>query len=161
MDGTSFLLSAGAGWLAGMRSMTAPAAAAFRLRRRVAPPVGAARLLAPPAARWVLPVLALGEMAADKRPGIGDRTAAPSLAARATSGALTAAAIAGGRRLRRARTREMLGAAALGACFAVLSSYANLWLRRAASRRTGASEQTLGYAEDVLAAGLGTAVATL
>jgi uncharacterized membrane protein len=158
MDGTSILLSAGAGWLAGMRSLSAPTAAAFRLGRGLPPRSGVARALAAPAARWALPALALGELAADKRPGAGDRTAAPSLAFRAASGALTAAAIAPSR-LRRGRSREALFAAAIGGAFAVLSSYANLWLRRRASRRTGASEQALGYAEDALAAGLGTALA--
>jgi uncharacterized membrane protein len=159
MNANSVLSAAGYGWLAGMRSFAAPVAAGVWLRKQRRVRGKAARGLASPFARVALPALAATEvLIIDKLPWIPDRTMPASLAARIASGALAGAAIAQTRR-RKAGKPAMTGAL-LGGGFALLSSYANLWLRRQASARTGISEQRAGLAEDALALSLGTALAT-
>jgi uncharacterized membrane protein len=91
----------------------------------------------------------------DKLPRTPDRTAPASLAMRVACGAFVGAAIA---QTRDADTTVPAGAL-LGAGFALLSSYANLWLRRAIAERTHTSSQRAGLAEDALAVGLATALA--
>jgi uncharacterized membrane protein len=69
--------------------------------------------------------------------------------------ALTGAAIG---QTRRGSGMTASTGALLGAGFALLSSYANLWLRRPGSARAGTRKQRVGLAEDALAIGLGTAL---
>jgi uncharacterized membrane protein len=151
-------LAVAAGWLAGIRSLSAPAAAAFRLSRATLPAGRAGRTLSRPAVRWGLAALAVSELAADKLPSAPDRTRAPLLAVRAASGAFTAGVLTP--RWRRASRRgDVRRAAVIGAVAAVASSYAHLWLRRAGAARAGVSLGVAGLAEDALAVGLATAVA--
>jgi uncharacterized membrane protein len=146
------LLSAGLGWVAGMRSATAPAAvaAAFALRPR---------LMARPPARWLaservagaLAVAAAGELVVDKLPSTPDRTSPPVLAGRLLSGALVGAAVA-------ARHRKgIAGAALVGAASAGASSFAMMAARKAAGEAVGTMPAALG--EDALAVALGAALA--
>lgn len=153
---TSVLLPAGYGWLAGMRNLAAPATASFWLSRSGRVHGRSARALASPLARWALPALAATELGVDKLRRTPDRTHPAVLLARIASGALAGAAVS---QALRGRVSPLAGAA-IGASFALLSSVVNLRLRRAASARLGTSEQRAGVAEDVLAIGLGAALAS-
>lgn len=157
MTRDALLVSAATGWLAGMRSLAAPAFASAWFARGGKPAGRLGHALGRPGVRWVLAALAIGEAVADKRATF-DRTALPSLAGRAGAGALTAAALAPAWR-RSWRPRDTRNAALLGACAAVASSFANLWLRRSAERWTGRPQRDLGLAEDALALALGAAIA--
>jgi uncharacterized membrane protein len=152
----SLLVPAGYGWLAGMRSVAAPATASLWLSRHGRVRGRYARALASPLARWGLPVLAATELGLDKRRRAPDRTHPVSLALRVASGALAGAAVC---QALRGRTSVLAGAA-IGAGFALLSSVVNLRLRRAAGARLGTSEWRAGVGEDVLALGLGAALAS-
>jgi uncharacterized membrane protein len=158
MDAKSLLLTAGFGWLAGMRTLTAPVAASLWLRKQgwLLGRGRVARAVTSPLARVALPPLAATEMfVLDKWSRTPDRTAPASLAMRVACGAFVGAAIA---ETRRGSGATMGTGALLGAGFALLSSYANLWLRRSATARTGTTEQRAGLAEDALALGLATAL---
>jgi uncharacterized membrane protein len=86
----SFLI----GLFAGLRSLTAPAATAWaahlgwlRLERPLS-------LLGSTLGVWILTVLALGELVADKLPQTPSRTAPPGLIARIVTGGLSGACVA-------------------------------------------------------------------
>jgi uncharacterized membrane protein len=156
MNANSLLLTAGYGWLAGMRNLAAPAAASLWLRKQRRPRCSVARALASPMARVALPTLAATEMfVVDKWSGTPDRTTPAVLAMRLACGALAGAAIA---QTRRRSGMTAATGALLGAGFALLSSYVNLALRRAGSTRARTTEQRAGLAEDAVAIGLGTAL---
>ncbi len=150
---TSYLVPAGWGWLAGMRSLGAQAVARSWLARAGRPRDRWARALAHPRAR-ALPFLALAEIGADKWSGTPDRTRAPSLALRLLSGGLAGSAVA--RRLH-GRGAALQGAT-VGAAAAVASTFAHHRLRRALSRRTRWGAAAGGWMEDALAVALGAAL---
>ncbi|SCZ68412.1 hypothetical protein [Thiohalomonas denitrificans] len=137
MSSNRLLLAAiGIGAVAGMRTMTAPAAVAWRDRGSAA-----ARS---PCVTSVLAGLAMLELLADKIPTAPDRVETGALAARAASGAWSAAQFAkrgGG---------PLPGYAAVGAGAAVASAWGFYRLRRAAGR-LGIPDLWLGLAEDLLA----------
>lgn len=140
------------GLVTGMRSTLAPAMVSHALADRndldaIGEP---ARTLAAPRTRHLLAPLAAGELLGDKLPFAPDRTIAPSMAVRAVSGGLCAAALAGTRR------QPMMLPALLGATAACVSSVVMIRLRK--RYRTGAiSNAALGLAEDGLAFALGNA----
>ena len=146
-------LAAGLGWTAGIRSMTAPALLSHALRPRHHVPQPA-EALGSTLARRVLTAAALGELAADKVPGMPARTAPPVLAGRAASGALVGAAVAAARR------DPVLPAVLAGMGGAVAGSYALLALRRAAVDATGLPDAAVAVVEDVLTVALGRSLAT-
>lgn len=81
------------GFIAGLRSMSAPAAASWATRRNGIAWAGTPlAFLDRESTPIVLTALALGEVVADKLPFIPDRTAPPSFLARIVSGAVTGAA---------------------------------------------------------------------
>jgi uncharacterized membrane protein len=86
-------------------------------------------------------VLAVGELAGDKWSGAPDRISPAGLAARVTTGALAAAAVA-------PRDQRYSGAV-LGAAAAVAAGYLTFTARVAAMRRFG--RVTTGLAEDAIA----------
>jgi uncharacterized membrane protein len=94
----------------------------------------------------VLGVLAAGELAGDKIPGIPDRVALPPLLGRAAAGAAVGAVAAG-------RGRELAGAA-VGAGAAVAGAFAGWYLRREAGRVTFLPDTGVAMMEDALAVGL-------
>ena len=149
---SSLLLSAALGWVAGMRSATAPAvlSSALAARPRRTDRFPATALASPTAARG-LGLAAAGELVADKTPWIPDRTDAAPLAGRVASGALVGAAVAG----RRGTNR--LAAAVAGGLGAAASTYAMHGARREASGVLG--DVPAALVEDALALGLGTALA--
>ena len=88
------LLSFLIGFFAGLRSLTAPAVTAWaahlgwlRLDRPLA-------LIGSTVSVWILTVIALGELVADKLPQTPSRTAPPGLIARIVTGGLSGACIA-------------------------------------------------------------------
>lgn len=122
-----FLLTAGFGWLAGMRS-TAPfaflshALAKERAHLRTRDPL--VQAVARPVAARASKFLAAGEFLADKSSVIPNRTSALPLIGRAISGAVAGYGLA-------ARgERSRVGASALGAAVAVVSTFATFELRK-------------------------------
>jgi uncharacterized membrane protein len=123
--------------------MTAPAALAWALSRGPAPRENPGRRLAGPVVARALSVLALGELVADKLPGVPDRNAPLPLLGRAASGALVGAAVGAGRSGGRA-TGGVIGAIA-----AVLTAEATYRARRQIGERTGLPNAVLGALEDL------------
>ncbi len=148
---STYALAVGMGIIAGLRSMSAPALLSHHLVRRPHRARGmASRLLSSRASSGVFTLLAAGEMAADKVPGMPARTDPPALAGRALMCALTGAAVAewhGG--------RSVAPAALVGAAAAVAASFLALELRTAAGRSFGVPDPVVAVIEDgiVLAAG--------
>ena len=128
-----YLRALGIGLVSGLRSLTGPAAARVRLGGTPA---------------LVLPLLALGELVADKLPGIPPRTSPPALAARALAGGFAGASLVGDEGDRR------IGFA-LGAAGAVAASFLALRLRRAADEATGLPDPLIALVEDAAAISAG------
>lgn len=147
---TIYLLAAGLGAIAGMRSMAAPALLSHQLAQRPRwwPRTTIEQMLSTETASRVLKVLAVGEMAVDKMPGIPDRIDLPFLAGRALSGALTGAALASYER------RRTMPVALVSALSAVGATYAMFYTRRFGSHRF-LREPFLGFLEDGIAVGAG------
>jgi uncharacterized membrane protein len=123
--------------------MAAPAVIARTLARGPAPRQSPGRQLANPAVAKVLSVLALGELVADKLPGVPNRNAPLPLLGRAVSGALVGAAAGAVDRGGRAAH------GAIGAIAAVLATEATYRARRQVGERTGLPNAVLGVMEDV------------
>ncbi|GAB2963020.1 glycine zipper 2TM domain-containing protein [Hymenobacter coalescens] len=146
MASSPFWQTLGLGAVAGMRSMTAPALLSSALR---AHPSGR---LAHSSFSWLqskgaarsLKLLAGAEMASDKLPGMPDRTVLPVLTGRALSGALVGAV------LYKTNRGSLFQGAAVGSLGAVAGSFAALYLRKLASRRTPLKEPWAGFVEDAL-----------
>jgi uncharacterized membrane protein len=92
------------------------------------------------AARYVVPVLAVGEIVADKLPGTPSRTDAPGLAARFVAGAISGRVVGGWRGAR------------VGAAFALAGCYPTERLRHEIGQRTGIPDPATAVAEDLSAA---------
>jgi len=118
------------GAITGMRSMSGPATLALRQ----AGPL-----------RRVVPLLAAGEMVADKTGLLGDRTAPVPLAGRGVMGA-----VIGGLLARSQGTNLLLGVG-LGAGAAVLAAYSALWIRK----RLPFTDASGGLLEDALVVAIG------
>ncbi len=149
---SSLVLSAALGWVAGMRSATAPAALSFALAARPAhsdrwPATWMALPLAPVAGG----LAAAGELVGDKLPSTPDRTEAVPFAGRVVAGAIVGAGVAG-----RQGTSRVACAVAGGAA-AAASTVVMHRARRVASEQIGAVPAAL--AEDALAVSLGMAAA--
>ncbi len=148
MTTRSFLATAGLGWAAGMRSMTAPAALSHVFSDRYSTVRQPARFLAMDSVAALSKLAAGGEVVADKLPGAPDRTAPPVLAGRLGSGALVGAGIAAARR-ERAWLGALVGAAAAG-----VSTFVMLRVRTALPDALGTSDMPVALLEDVAALGL-------
>jgi uncharacterized membrane protein len=111
----TMLLSALMGVIAGLRTMTAPAAASWAVRTGRLPaqgqPLG---LLGHQLAPGVLTALALGEFVGDQLPRTPSRKAPLPFAARVLSGALSGGAVGGGSGLAAAGAIAGMAGAALG-----------------------------------------------
>jgi uncharacterized membrane protein len=123
------------GGVSGVRTFTAPAVLALRGRLGRGP------------IRRAVPLLAAGELIADKLPFIPPRSDPPSLLGRVASGTAVGALVAGPR-----------GAGA-GAAGAAATTYASERLRGALGQRLPLSDPLLGLAEDVLAVAVATGAA--
>lgn len=99
--------------------------------------------LASPKAAWVVTPMAVGELVADKLPSTPHRTEPGGVAARAVTGAVSGAALTGGR---------SLAPALAGAAGAIAATYIGHTIRTRVSRSTGKDWPVAG-AEDILAIG--------
>jgi uncharacterized membrane protein len=143
-----FALACGIGAISGSRSMLAPALVTntghglpWPLQVRLGP------FATSGTAGWVMALVAVAEMVADKSPAIPSRTEPAPLSGRMLTGAAAAAGCAPpGRRLR---------AAAAGAAGAAAATYGLYHLRRFVTTRLGVPDAAAGLAEDALAVGLG------
>lgn len=113
----------------GMRSMAGPAALAIRQGGAVA---------------RVVPLMAAGEMIADKMPFMGDRIDPLPLAGRAVMGGIVGAVVA------RRHRRPMAPAALFGAAVAIGAAYLAYYTRR----RAPGPPLLAGAAEDAVVVGL-------
>lgn len=143
------------GIVAGMRSMTAPAVVS-RLASAAGMPVGRSGLdfLHNPVFPRVISILAAGELIADKLPFMPSRTAPFSLASRAISGAASGAALCS------AKKRPAWLGALFGAGGAVAGTYAAYELRHRLVKKLRLPDPFVAVAEDVLAIGSGTLIAS-
>ncbi len=132
-----------AGLLAGLRSLSAPAAVSSALATRAELAARAA-----PALR----LLAAGEMVADKLPFMPDRTSPPILAGRALIGAAAGVVVAS------AYGRSRALGAVLAAAAAVAGSFGGLALRRTLGERLGLPDPLVALAEDAAVIGVGRAL---
>ena len=143
------------GTVAGMRSMTAPA-----IVSRIAGAAGidvdktGVDFLHNPMIPRVMSILAFGELIADKLPFVPSRTTAFPLITRAISGALSGAALCSSKK------RSPLLGALFGAAGAVAGSYAAYELRRRIVKNLHVPDPVVAVAEDVLAIGAGTLIAS-
>lgn len=141
----SLITAAGLGAVTGLRSMQGLVWTSRELTgRRV--PFRATRLrkwLADETVSTVLSGLAVGELVADKLPGVPSRIAPGPLLGRAALGALVGALAAG-------RKGQAAGAA-VGAVAAVAAAFAGWFLRSEAARATSLPDPSLALAEDAVA----------
>jgi len=138
--------AAALGVVAGMRSMAAPAAVSRHLASGGAELDGEVeRLLAHPAAPWVLGIASAAEHVADKLPGTPNRTDPGPLGARIASGALCGSVVA-----RRAGESPIAGAL-VGALAAAAATYAAYEIRHALTADAGLPDLPVALAEDVTA----------
>ena len=110
MSAASFNETVGLGVITGMRSMAGPAALALRHKGLLS---------------RLVPLLAIGEMVADKTPGIGDRIDPIPLAGRALMGVLVGGVIA------RERGGNMVLHGLVGASTAVIAAHLAYRARKA------------------------------
>lgn len=148
LDPMTLLLAVGIGFIAGLRSMTAPAAVAwaacFGWLRLEGTPLA---FLGSGAARYTLLVLMLAELAADKLPFTPSRTRPGPFVGRILSGGLAGAALASG-----TGHPLLLGAVAgaLGAAAGTLGGYR---ARTGLVRALKVPDYIVALAEDVVAVG--------
>jgi len=139
-------MAAGLGLATGLRSMTPIAMLSRELSDRRRLPRHASRLeewLARDMVAVTLSAMALGEIVADKLPGIPDRVSPAPLFGRGFLGGVVGALVAGG-------DDRALGAA-VGVAAAVVGTYAGWFLRREAVRVTTLPDAALAMGEDALA----------
>ena len=135
------------GFVAGLRSMLAPAAIAWAGHLGVIDLSGTAlRFMATPIFLALFSFLALGELIADKLPFIPKRTAAVPLLFRIGSGALCGAGVA---------APYSLGVGAIvGALGAIIGAFAGYYTRRRLVHQMGLRDLFVALGEDALALGL-------
>jgi len=133
------------GVVAGLRSMTAPAAVAWGAAFGWVPLDGTwAGFLARPVARWIFTALALGELVGDKLPTTPSRKAVGPFAGRVASGAFCGAALGA------ARGATVTGAVA-GAVGAVLGTLGGYEARTRLAASIGGRDTPIALLEDVVA----------
>jgi uncharacterized membrane protein len=153
MSNRSLALAAGVGALAGLRSMSPAAAISWALHERKAKPNQPLfSFLASETGAYTLPLLALGELVADKTKIVPNRTQPPSLVWRMVSGAVCAAVAA------RALRMNWKAAAAVGAVAALGASFAGYHLRKQGVKATGLPDAAVALAEDAIVLGAGWAL---
>jgi uncharacterized membrane protein len=149
-SGIVLALTLGVGFVAGLRSMTAPAVTAW------AAYLGWIHLSNSPlsfmGSKWAVVILslgALGEFVADKLPGTPSRTAAVGLSARIVTGGLSGAclAVAGGSAL-------WLGAI-IGALGGIAGAFAGYKARVGLVQTLRVPDFAIALPEDLVAIGLG------
>jgi uncharacterized membrane protein len=140
------------GAVSGLRSFTGPAIVSEAAHRKVLKldKTPLAWLSSGGASKTSI-ALAVAELIADKLPFAGDRTSAPSLAARFLTGALCGAAVAGKKR----RNDQIIGAV-IGGSAALAAAYAGYQYRK----HVKLPPIVAAVLEDTLAVSAGTAIVT-
>ena len=143
------------GTVAGMRSMTAPAVVS-RVAKVAGIPVDKSGVdfLHNPVIPRVMSILAVGELIADKLPFLPSRITPFPLITRAISGAVSGAALVSSKK------RSPLLGALFGAAGAIAGSYAAYELRRRVVKNYRVPDTVVALAEDALAIGTGTLIAS-
>jgi len=144
------LSALGIGIVAGLRSMTAPAAVSWaahlhRLDLRDSRLV----LFGSAIAAYAISALGLGELVADKLPFVPNRTSPLPMAFRILSGSVCGAALC------IAANRLILQGAMLGGLGAVNGAFGGFHVRRVLVKYLKIADTAIALAEDVLAVGLG------
>jgi uncharacterized membrane protein len=157
MERSDVLAALGLGAMAGMRSMSAPAFLSHRLSREEGEEAEGPleELLSSKASAGTLAVMAVGELVADKLPGIPSRLSPPALALRLVSGAFAGATIA------RRHKRPVLVPALMGAAASLVSSYVLYSVRRLVTQKLRVPNVIAGFLEDALVAQLGLRLAAV
>ena len=140
----AFLLGA----VAGLRSMTAPAVAAWAAHLGPLQLEGTPlSLLASAPARYLLLAAMIGELVADKLPFTPNRIRAGPFTARVLSGALSGGALAAG------VGQSLVAGAAAGALGAVAGTLGGFRARTGLVRALGTPDYAVALAEDAVAVG--------
>ncbi len=147
MDTTTFVRQAAlVGVISGMRSMTGLATISSYLNQGASEELGAPwQRLGSPQAAAVTKVAALGEMVADKTPGIPARIKPGPLVGRALIGAV------GGGTFAQSQGEPALTGAALGALGAIASTFGFYYLRQQIDSRLHVPDFVVALAEDGVA----------
>lgn len=133
------------GFFAGLRSLTAPAAAAWAARLGRLKLEGPLALIGSLPAVAILTLLAAAELVADKLPRTPNRTGAAGLTARVLTGALAGACVAAG------HAQGLFSGALFGAGGAVAGAFAGHQARGRMVRGLGARDIYVALVEDVVA----------
>lgn len=144
---TELLRSARLGAASGLRSMAAPSQLSRHLAGTTpnAAPGAVGEFLARGPAPSLLQIAALGEMVADKLPGIPDRIEHGPLAGRAFFGSTAGGLCA------RIHGESMWRGAIVGGIAAVMGAFAGYYVRRALVHGVGLPDLPVALCEDVLA----------
>ncbi len=139
------------GFIAGMRSMAAPAFVSDHYSKVHSPEVGDSALdfIASPMTSTLLKIFAAGELAADKSSFIPNRIDPGPLTFRAVSGAVCGATIC------IAERRPPVVGVIAGGVAAVASAFACYYLRRKICAVTNLPDVLVGVAEDAFVIGVG------
>jgi uncharacterized membrane protein len=135
------------GFLAGLRSLTPPAAVAWAAHLGWLKLQGFLALLATVPAVAIFTLAALSELVVDKLPKVADRTSAPGLVARVLTGGGMGACIAA------AGGQGLLLGMALGAVGGVAGAFAGFHARKRLVRALQAPDFSIAMAEDAIAIG--------
>ncbi len=150
-DSKLYLKAIGLGAVAGMRSMAAPAILSHELNAAPKDVLQNSRLryLKMGPVSTSLSVMALGEIVADKIPGVPDRTDLPSLAMRSASGALVGATVF------TVAKDDALTGALVGGLAAIAATFGFFYLRKTLGENTTVPDAALGFVEDAIMLGSG------
>ena len=144
-----FALAFGIGIVAGLRSLTAPAVVAWAAHLGWLGLAGSPVVfMASTAAVVIFSLLAIGELIADKIPGVPRRTSIAPLVARICTGAL------GGACLAAAANRPLLAACLLGGLGGVIGAFAGYEIRRRLVSQLHLKDFFVAVFEDLIAIGL-------
>jgi uncharacterized membrane protein len=135
------------GFLAGLRSLTPPAAVAWAVHLGWLKVKGLLAIVGTLPIVWILTILAIGELAADKWSRIPNRTSAQGLTARILMGGVTGAIviIAGG--------ESVLFGALLGAVGGITGAFAGFNARRRLVQKLRVPDYYIAVVEDLVAIG--------
>ncbi|WP_432709452.1 DUF4126 family protein [Pedobacter sp.] len=149
MNDHYILKTLAAGWISGMRSVSALAFTSNLIHQHqvLLPLSKPLRILANPIVSKTIHGLAAGEFVGDKLPETPDRVAPAPLTARTLMGAISGAVI-----YTLAKKSPFTGAL-VGGLTAIVSSYAMYNLRKELRLNSNVPDATLGFAEDALVTG--------
>src|SRR5262249_6189187 len=144
-----FALAAGIGIVAGLRSLTAPAAVSWAAHLGWLNLRGSSlAFMGSVVAVGIFSVLAIGEYVTDLLPKTGARTQPGPLLARIVTGGLSGACLCA------AAHQSMLAGALLGGIGGVIGAFAGYQVRRRLVKALGVKDAFIALAEDLVAIGL-------